>query len=165
MGDPLKLVQELTTLSARPNYTQEVLKPLYEAQRVVEEQRKAEEARAVQEAAEQARIAAEEAERVRQAAMSYQLTQNGGSLVGSLGYSLPYGNCVNESGVNNPGWGNPISWPVLTQVPTIGASALFYFNHVAVVTGTWSNGDIEVRQQNSPGAPHRYPRSEFRGFR
>lgn len=86
-------------------------------------------------------------------------------LTGSLGYSLPYGNCVDEPGVNNPGWGNPIDWAVTTATPEIGLSILFYFNHVAVVSGLWANGDIEVRQQNSPGMPHRIPASEARGYR
>ena len=88
-----------------------------------------------------------------------------GVLVGQLGWSTPWGNCVDEPGVNNPGWGNPIDWPVLTTTPVIGESALFYFNHVAVVVGVWSNGDIEVGQENSPGAPHTYPPSMIRGYR
>jgi hypothetical protein len=88
-----------------------------------------------------------------------------GDLAGSAGYSSPWGNCVNEPGVNNPGWGNPIDWPTSSGTPWVGASALFYFNHVAVVTGIWSNGDIEVRQQNSPGMPHRIPRGMIRGYR
>jgi hypothetical protein len=88
-----------------------------------------------------------------------------GELNGSVGYSSAWGNCVNEPGVNNPGWGNPINWPTTSGSPWIGASALFYTNHVAVVTGLWSNGDIEVRQQNSPGMPHRLPRAMIRGYR
>jgi hypothetical protein len=83
-----------------------------------------------------------------------QLTQNSGSsFTGSVGYSLAGGNCVDEPGVNNPGWGNPIDWPITSHLPWLGASALFYFNHVAVVTGIYPDGSIEVRQQNSPGAP------------
>jgi hypothetical protein len=90
-------------------------------------------------------------------------TQAYGDLAGSLGYSLPYGNCVNEI-ANRPS-GNPITWTVTTQTPYIGAAALFYYNHVARVTGIWSNGDLEVAQQNSPGAPHRIPIALIRGFR
>jgi hypothetical protein len=89
----------------------------------------------------------------------------GDYLTGSYGYALAGGNCVNEAGVNNPGAGNPISWPITSSEPWIGSSALFWFNHVAVVTGIWSNGDIEVRHQNCSGCPTRYPRSAFRGFR
>lgn len=87
-------------------------------------------------------------------------------LTGSIGYARPGGNCVNEPGVNNPGYGNPIGWPVLSETPTIGATALFIWNHTGVVTGIWSNGDIEVRHQNWWGGDqHRFPRSMFRGFR
>lgn len=86
-------------------------------------------------------------------------------LTGSIGYALAYGNCVNEPGVNNPGYGNPIGWPVLSGKPTIGATALFAWNHTGVVTGLWSNGDVEVRHQNYWGGTHRFPRSMFRGFR
>lgn len=86
-------------------------------------------------------------------------------LVGSIGYALSWGNCVNEPGVNNPGYGNPIGWPVLSSEPTIGATALFTWNHTGVVTGLWSNGDVEVRHQNYWGGQHRFPRSMFRGFR
>jgi hypothetical protein len=89
----------------------------------------------------------------------------GDFLTGSYGYALAGGNCVVEPGVNNPGWGNPIDWPITSTEPWIGASALFGFNHVAVVTGLWSNGDIEVRHQNCSGCPTRYPRSSFRGVR
>jgi hypothetical protein len=138
---------------------------------VVEQNKQREEARIQEEA----RIAAEkaaEAEAARIAAQSAKASyapsysSYGGTLVaGSYGYALAYGNCVNEPGVNNPGWGNPINWPITSTTPWIGASALFYYNHVAVVTGFWSNGDVEVREQNAPGAPHRYPRSMLRGYR
>jgi hypothetical protein len=86
-------------------------------------------------------------------------------LVGSIGYALAYGNCVNEPGVNNPGYGNPIDWPVTSSQPTVGATALFSWNHTGVVTGIWANGDVEVRHQNYYGGQHRFPRSMFRGFR
>lgn len=87
-------------------------------------------------------------------------------LNGTLGYSLPYGNCVDEPGVNDPYDGtNPISWAITSNLPWIGASALFRFNHVAVVTGIWSNGDIEVRQRNCPNCATRFPLGDFRGFR
>jgi hypothetical protein len=86
------------------------------------------------------------------------------SLTGSYGYSLPWGNCVDELGINNPGWGNPISWSVLYRDPHIGSTVLFTWNHTAIVTGIWSNGDVEVRQRNSYGA-HRFPRYLVRGYR
>lgn len=90
---------------------------------------------------------------------------NGTLIAGTMGYARYGGNCVNEPGVNNPGAGNPITWAVTSQNPRIGATVLFYFNHVAVVTGIWSNGDIEVRHQNMSGDIHRYSRSQIRGFR
>lgn len=89
----------------------------------------------------------------------------GGELSGSIGYAIPGGNCILEPGVNNPGYGNPISWPILSGTPSIGATALFTFNHTGVVTGIWSNGDIEIRHQNYSGSQHRFPVSAFRGFR
>lgn len=88
-----------------------------------------------------------------------------GGLVGSTGYAQAYGNCVNEPGVNNPGYGNPIGWPVTSSEPSVGATALFTWNHTGVVTGIWANGDVEVRHQNYWGGQHRFPRSMFRGFR
>jgi hypothetical protein len=97
--------------------------------------------------------------------MTVTMTFYGDSLSGSYGYALASGNCVVEPGVNNPGFGNPISWPTTSAEPWIGASALFWYNHVAVVTGLWGNGDIEVRHQNCPGCPSRYARSMVRGFR
>lgn len=91
---------------------------------------------------------------------------NSGKLKGSIGYATCGGNCVNEPGVNNPFDGtNPISWTVLSQTPTIGATALWTYNHTGVVTGIWSNGDLEIRHQNFCGGQHRFSRSEFRGFR
>lgn len=86
-------------------------------------------------------------------------------LVGSLGYAQAGGNCVNEPGINNPGYGNPSGWPVTSQTPTIGATAVFTWNHVGVVTGIWANGDIEVRHQNYWGGQHRFPQSMIRGYR
>jgi hypothetical protein len=86
-------------------------------------------------------------------------------LTGAYGYALAGGNCVNTAkawGKNQPG--NPISWVPTTSTPFIGAAALFPYNHVAVVVGLWSNGDIEVAQENCPACPHRYPRGAFRGF-
>ena len=88
-----------------------------------------------------------------------------GGLMGSIGYALPYGNCVDEPGVNNPGWGNPIDWPVLSQTPSIGATALWTYNHTGVVTGIWSDGSIEVRHRNYRGGQSRFSPGEFRGFR
>lgn len=87
-------------------------------------------------------------------------------LLGSIGYAKCGGNCVKEPGVNSPHNGtNPTSWPVLSTTPTIGATALWTYNHTGVVTGIWSNGDIEVRHQNYCGKQHRFPLSAFRGFR
>lgn len=89
-----------------------------------------------------------------------------GGLSGSLGYAKCGGNCVNEPGLNKPkSGGNPITWQATTQTPSIGATALWTYNHTGVVTGIWSNGDIEVRHQNFCGGQHRFPRSAFRGFR
>lgn len=86
-------------------------------------------------------------------------------LMGTYGYASPYGNCVNEPGVNNPGWGNPIDWPITSTTPWIGATFLFWTNHTGVVTGIWDNGDIEVRHQNFQGGQTRFPASMFRGYR
>lgn len=86
-------------------------------------------------------------------------------LVGSIGYARAGGNCVNEPGINNPGYGNPISWPTTSSEPWIGATAVFTWNHVGVVTGIWANGDIEVRHQNYWGGQSRFPRSMIRGYR
>lgn len=85
--------------------------------------------------------------------------------VGTKGYAIWGGNCVNEPGVNNPRNGNPINWPATSQTPWIGATALFHYNHVGVVTGIYSNGDLEIRHQNFKGNITRFPRSAFRGFR
>jgi hypothetical protein len=84
---------------------------------------------------------------------------------GSYGYAIPYGNCVNEPGVNNPGNGNPSGWPATSSSPWVGATFLFWGNHTGIVTGLWSNGDVEVRHQNFQGGMHRFPRNMFRGFR
>ncbi|MEX1112897.1 MAG: CHAP domain-containing protein [Patescibacteria group bacterium] len=86
-------------------------------------------------------------------------------LIGTTGYAVAGGNCVNEPGVNNPGYGNPAGWPVTSQEPWIGATAVFTWNHVGVVTGIWRNGDIEVRHQNYYGGQTRFPRGMIRGFR
>jgi hypothetical protein len=98
---------------------------------------------------------------------AYVASNNNGnaSLMGSYGYARAGGNCVNEPGVNNPGYGNPIDWPATSSNPWIGATFLFYSNHTGVVTGIWSNGDIEVRHQNFSGGQHRFPASYFRGYR
>jgi len=91
---------------------------------------------------------------------------SGTGLTGTRGYALPYGNCVDEPGVNSPNNGtNPISWAVLSYTPTIGATALWTYNHTGVVVGIWDNGDIEVRHQNYSYPQTRFPRSAFRGFR
>ena len=86
-------------------------------------------------------------------------------LVGTVGYAVAGGNCVNEPGVNNPGYGNPSEWPVTSSEPAIGATAVFTWNHVGVVTGIWANGDVEIRHQNYWGGQTRFPRSMIRGYR
>lgn len=144
----------------KPDWEKEVLVPLKTKQ--------AEEEAAAQ-AAEAARIAAEEATRLAQQVRVYTApvrayTASYGTLTGSLGYARAGGNCVNEPGVNRS-VGNPISWPVLSGNPWIGATALFTYNHVGVVVGIWSNGDLEIRHQNFTGGLHRFPRWQFRGFR
>jgi hypothetical protein len=157
-----------------PNFD-EVLVPLHAAQAAKAEKDRLDKIEADR-VAEVARLAEEEAKAaaaiVARASVRIQPSQavtfsstSGGSLTGSRGYASPYGNCVLEPGINNPGFGNPITWLVLTQSPQIGSTALFWFNHTAVVTGFWSNGDIEVRHQNVSGGQTRYPRSAFRGFR
>lgn len=85
-----------------------------------------------------------------------------GGLLGSIGYALPYGNCVNQ--INPRPNGNPSSWPVRSQTPSIGRAALFHYNHVGRVVGIWSNGDLEIAHENYQGGQHRFPRSTFRGF-
>lgn len=86
-------------------------------------------------------------------------------LIGSYGYVVGGSNCVNTAkahGKNQPG--NPISWVPTTQAPFIGAAVLFYFNHVAIVSGIHSDGSVEVIHENCPGCPTRYARSAIRGF-
>lgn len=88
-----------------------------------------------------------------------------GLLAGSYGYSLAGGNCVDMAkryGKNQPG--NPVSWVPTTRTPFIGAAALFYYNHVAIVSGIHYDGSIEVIHENCPNCPTRYPASTFRGF-
>lgn len=156
----------LTQKDTSKEYDKDILTPLRAAQ-----ERAAKEAadRAVQEteAAKQAAEALVAQPAYTPPVQSYpQVTQTfTGDLIGSLGYALPYGNCVNEPGVNNPGYGNPADWMATSMAPWIGASALFYFNHVAVVTGWWPDGDVEVRHQNYQGGEHRFPRSMIRGYR
>ena len=88
-----------------------------------------------------------------------------GGLIGSVGYSLAGGNCVDIGGINNPGYGNPIDWPVLTSTPHIGATVLFTWNHTARVVGIYADGSIEVAQENAPGMAHHIPPSQVRGYR
>ena len=88
-------------------------------------------------------------------------------LTGSVGYARSSGNCVNEPGVKRGQGGNPSTWYARTQTPYIGATFLMYSGrtgHTGIVTGIWSNGDVEVRHQNWWGGQHRFPRSAFRGF-
>ena len=89
-----------------------------------------------------------------------------GGLIGSYGSVRHYGNCVNEPGVNNPGQGNPITWAVTSRTPTVGATALWTYNHTGVVTGIYEGGEyVEVRHQNYSGSRTKFHISEFRGFR
>lgn len=169
--------QFVAPLPKPPDYDHEVIAPLRLAQKLAQEQARKEELRLQALKADcDAQDGALEAETCvlpppplpEPPAVSQSVSEvvyTVGELVGSFGYALAGGNCVNEPGVNNPGWGNPIEWPVTSQTPWIGASVLFYFNHVAVVTGVWSNGDVEIRHQNCPNCPTRYPRSMIRGFR
>lgn len=91
---------------------------------------------------------------------------SGTGLIGSYGSVKHYGNCVNEEGVNNPGRGNPITWQVTSSTPTIGATALWNYNHTGVVTGIYEGGEyIEVRHQNFSGTRTKFHISEFRGYR
>ncbi len=164
---PLDLKVDSLVATQRLDYDAAVLKPLHEAQAV-----KAEKDRlAAIEAARQAEIARQAA--LKRASMLKPAilprsasTSYGGTLIaGTMGYSLSSGNCVNEVrayGKNQPG--NPISWQPTTRQPFVGAAVLFYFNHTARVTGILSDGSIEVAQQNSPGAPHRYSQSQIRGY-
>lgn len=95
-----------------------------------------------------------------------QVATGEGELMGSSGYASPFGNCVLEVPASIRPMGNPITWAVTSQTPRIGSVALFNFNHVGIVTGIWSNGDLEIRHQNWHGGnQHRFPRSAFRGFR
>lgn len=126
-------------------------------------------------AAEAAAKAAQEAEAKRLADIAAQQAKalytgpvwvSIGSLTGSYGYAHAGGNCVNEVPPGLLLSGNPISWPVSTNTPYIGGIALFPYNHVARVVGLWSNGDVEVAQQNWSGTPQtRFSRGELRGFR
>lgn len=89
-----------------------------------------------------------------------------GTLTGSAGYALPWGNCVNQIPYGLRGFGNPSSWLATTQTPYIGGAALWYFNHTGRIVGIWSNGDLEIAHENAGGwGQTRFPRSAFRGFR
>lgn len=153
----ITLVQEVLEIKKQtvPSFDKEILEPLKASQ-------------------EQAKKDAEEAARKLAEARAVTYTYYpvyvpyvaSGELTGSFGYARAGGNCILEPGINNPGWGNPIDWPVLYSEPAIGRTALFTYNHTSVIVGLWSNGDIEVRHQNWSGAPRtRFPRSAFRGYR
>lgn len=156
------------TIPPPPDYDTAVLEPLEADQKqeaiVVAKQQA--------QAREQALIASEDAKlsavdvKLSTPTPSYASSYGGlGVLTGSIGYSDPDGNCVDEPGVNNPGYGNPINWPVLYSTPHIGSTVLFTFNHTAVVVGIWSSGYIEVDQENAPGMTHTIPPSIIRGYR
>lgn len=113
--------------------------------------------------------ATQAAERLRTAYIVYNSSYNTyqagyGELTGSYGYALYGGNCVSQVPYALRGQGNPINWPS-TSGPYIGGAVLFWYNHTGRITGFWSNGDIEIAEENAGGAPHRYARSYFRGFR
>ena len=153
---------KITFKVAVHDFDKEVLAPLKEEQ---EAARVAEEAKRLAEQQAAAQAITDEPPQPIVTAREVQQPQYADGLTGSFGYARAGGNCVREAGINNPGWGNPINWPVTSYQPWIGATALFGFNHTAVVTGIWSNGDIEVRHQNYWGGQHRFPRGSFRGFR
>lgn len=169
-----QLVNIKNTFEPKPAVTKTqqfdaMLAKLREAQRI-EQLRVIEAARV---AAEQAAIQAAETARIQ--AQSYrvqrfyvsQVTYGFGQLiVGTFGYAIAGGNCVNQIAPGVRPGGNPSTWAVTTQTPYIGSAALFYYNHVARVVGIWSNGDVEVANENWGGVPvTRFPRSTFRGFR
>jgi len=96
-----------------------------------------------------------------------QTIRNGsnGTLIGSYGSVRSGGNCVNTArahGKIQPG--NPITWSVSTRTPFIGAAALFNYNHVAIISGIWDNGDIEVIHENFSGSRTRFSQAEMRGY-
>ena len=169
-------INKLVPETPKPDYEKEVLQPLKEAQRRDAEVKEL--ARIEAERIEAERV---EAERIAQEALQAQLAAQAvvyapapvqyatqalnSSLTGSYGHATVGGNCVQEPGVNNPGQGNPISWMTTSSVPWIGATALFTYNHVGVVTGIWSNGDLEIAHQNFTGGTTRFSISQFRGFR
>ena len=94
------------------------------------------------------------------------IVRGSGNLIGSYGSVRSTGNCVNEPGVNNPGRGNPITWAVTSSTPTIGATALWTYNHTGYVVGIYEGGQyIEVNHQNYDGGRTKFHVSEFRGFR
>lgn len=150
---PLRAVQAMQAMQAA-----QAIQAIQAAQEAQAEQTR-KDAEAAAEAAKQAEIAAET---VVTAPVSYTST---GSLTGSIGYASPYGNCVLQVPLSIRPDGNPITWIATTQTPYIGAVALFTYNHVGMVVGIWSNGDLEIAHQNFQGGQHRFPRSTFRGFR
>jgi len=163
-------VQALVKTTQPPDYNVDVLEPLAADQHQEALKYAAEQAVALR----QVEIASEQSAKIEVAVHvqpssptpSYAPSYGGlGVLTGSVGYSDPDGNCVDEPGVNNPGYGNPIDWPVLYTTPHIGSTVLFVFNHTAVVVGIWSNGYVEVDQENAPGMTHTIPPSMIRGYR
>lgn len=149
--DPIPIQVALQSKTT-PSFDDAVLKPLRVLQAAeVERKRIADE-----EAAKQAQIATEQARQAYLASIG---------LTGEVGYSAAGGNCV-WTAMAYGKWqpGNPISWYPTTHTPFIGAAVLFPFNHVAILVGIYGNGDVEVIQQNSPNAPHRYSMSAIRGF-
>lgn len=168
-------INNLVPTKAKPDFDKEVLQPLRRAQaaKALADAEAAEAARVAAEAAiEAVRVAAVEQQRlleqqrvvqVAQASYSYS---NYGTLIGSIGYAFAGGNCVNQIAPGVRPDGNPSTWAVTTMIPYIGAAALFPYNHVARVTGIWSNGDVEVANENWNGSPvTRFSRSALRGFR
>ena len=86
-------------------------------------------------------------------------------LRGSYGYAKAFGNCVDLAkayGKNQPG--NPIGWYATTRQPFIGAAALFYYNHVGIVRGIYSDGSVEIAHANYSGTQTRFYPSEIRGY-
>lgn len=162
-------VAHLVPQPVKPDFDKEVLAPLRQAQ-AIEAARVAEVAR-VAAVAEAARLEAVQAASNR-AASAYiryapSVVQTGaGTLQGAIGYVIAGGNCVNQISPSVRPNGNPETWAATTMTPYIGAAALFPYNHVGRVVGIWSNGDVELANENWNGvAVTRFPQSELRGYR
>lgn len=157
-------VEALVPAIRKPNYTTDVLQPLYAAQKVKAAQDAAAAIEAVKQAEEARQVAILKVSRITNISTSFS-PASGQLVAGVMGWSSPYGNCVDEArAYGKVQSGNPITWVPTGDTPFLGAAVLFYFNHTAVVSGIYADGSIEVYQQNSPGAPHHYSQSQIRGY-